>query len=70
LEIPRNIVLLLVVIVAIIPDPSSASDVTSQGIKSQNVLKGRRGILPTLVQLGDDQSPWPRKKFIVQAWPR
>jgi hypothetical protein len=70
LEIPRNIVLLIVVIVAMIPDPSCALVVTSQGIKSLNVLKGRRGILPTLVQLGDDQLPWPHKKFIMQAWPR
>jgi hypothetical protein len=70
LEIPRIIVLLLVVIVATIPDPSSASVVTSQGIKSLNVLKGRRGILPTLVQLGGDQPPWPHKKFIMQAWLR
>ncbi len=30
----------------------------------------RRGILPTLVQLGDDQSPWPHKKSIMQALPR
>jgi hypothetical protein len=71
LEIPRNIILLVVVVVvATIPDPSSALAVTSQGIKSLNVLKGRRGILPMLVQLGDDQSPWPHKKFIMQAWPR
>jgi hypothetical protein len=43
LEIPRNIVLLLVIIVAMIPDPSCALVATSQGIKSMNVLKGRRG---------------------------
>jgi hypothetical protein len=70
LEIPRKVVLLLVVIVAMIPDPSCALVATNQGIKSWNVLKGRRGIWPMLVQLGDDQLSWLHKEFIMQAWPR
>ncbi len=34
--------------------------------KSGNPKKHRR----QLVQLGDDQLPWPHKKSILQAWPR
>jgi hypothetical protein len=40
--------------VAVMADPLFASVVTNLGIKSLNVLKGRRGIQPMLVQPKED----------------
>jgi hypothetical protein len=44
------------IIVAVTVDPSYASVVTNPGITTLNVLKGRRGIRPTLVQQEDGLS--------------
>jgi hypothetical protein len=55
-------------IVAVTANQSSALVATIPGIKSLNVLKGRKGIRPTLVQQEDDLLQWQLKKLITQAW--
>jgi hypothetical protein len=56
------------IIVAATVDPLSASVVTNPDTKSLNVLKGRRGIRPTLVQQEDDLWRWLLKKITTRAW--
>jgi hypothetical protein len=55
-------------IVAVTANHSSASVATNPGIKSLNVLKGKRGIWPMLVQQEDNLLQWQLKKLITQAW--
>jgi hypothetical protein len=61
----RRFVLPIVVVTA---NLSSALVATNPATKSLNVLKGRRGIWPTLVQQEDDQLQWQLKTLITQAW--
>jgi hypothetical protein len=62
LSIRRRFILPIVTAMA---NQSSALVATIPGIKSLNVLKGRKGIWPTLVQQEDDLLQWQLKKLIM-----